>query len=400
MNKLPLPKAFLLTEPAWYSYKVQNVYSDIISFASAIPNHLRPLFIVSMEGHGAPIASERYVQIAMTVANDRRAEIIPTGLTPEGEWFGTETFTSYDNENSHTDTSDGSIFDIADPYHQTKHQEYNYDQNIQVPTETSFMSDVDMSEMFPYPYRMDAYPVRHSSEFQKHGALVVTDFLDSPLLLKWHANIVGPATADGVKDFRTELTKKRYPKFYNLQQRSSECEVHPLTGTVSKFFTGGDTSPYGYIQRKFRVVGSVPEHTKGSKYRNFYVNRAPYGTEHRPEGYVVTVLERINRDTRAVDFVVTCDCKSFSFSGLQSHFDGGTRGRQNPFVCKHVMALVNNSNNHKYLLLSPNSLNNDSTDESDPILKEALTWANPSVESEPIEDEALGDYEGELPDLD
>lgn len=373
MNKSSLPKSFLLTEPAWYSYKVQNIYPDIISFVAAIPNHLRSLFIIPVDGFNAPIASERYVQIASKLSSQHKADYIPTGLTPEQGWFGTETFVNYDNENSHPDTSEGSIFDITDPYSRTKHQEYNFDQNVQVPTDTSYMSDVDMSEYFSYPYRLDAYPVRHSSAFQKHGALVVSEYLDSSKLVPWDSGLKSPSISDGSSDYRTDLSKKRYKVYYDLNKRAAVCSVEPKIGDPKKeFFISSTNKNIGYLERKFRVHCNLIQGGRGS--RKF----TPKYTQHNPGGYDVTVLERLNKSNRKAEFMITCDCEFFKYTDYHREMSGDSRRTDRPYVCKHVLSILQNTTNGDYLLLTSRSLDQDPDSVRDSALKLALTWLNAS----------------------
>lgn len=369
-----LPKSFLLTEPAWYSYKVQSVFPDIISFVSSIPAHLRSLFIIPVESYGAPIASERFVQIASRLASDRKADYIPSGMTPEQGWFGTETFVNYDNENSHPDTSEGSIFHINDPYSRTKHQEYNFDQNIQVPTDTTFMSDVDMSEYFSYPYRLDAYPVRHSSVFQKHGALVISDYLNSSKLVPWDSGLKSPSISDGSSDYRTDLSKKRYKVYYDLNKRAAVCSVEPQPGDPNReFYVSPSNKNVAFLERRFRVHCNLISGGRGS--RKF----VPKYTKHNPGGYDVTVLERLNRTDRKAEFMITCDCEFFKYTDYHRDMSGDSKRTDRPFVCKHVLALFQNTTNGNYLLLTSRSLEQDPDSVSDPALKLALKWLNPET---------------------
>lgn len=382
MSKDSLPRSFLLTEPAWYSFKIQNVFPDIISFVSAIPIHLRGLFIIPIEASYAPISSERYVQIASRLAGARVADYIPTGLTPEQELFGTETFVNYDNENSHPDTSEGSIFDITDPYTRTKHQEYNFDQNIQTPTDTTYMSDVDMSEYFPYPYRLDAYPVRHSSKFQKNGSLVITKYYNSDKLLPWYDGLRDPIMSDGEEDHRTSDpltgTPKRYPVYYNIKDRAQPCVVEPKPGSSESFNVSSTSSDVGFLERTFRVHCNLISPAKGA--RKYYK-----WTKHNPSGYDVTVLERINKNTKSAEFLVSCDCEFFKYTSYFGRMEGKSVKARRPLVCKHVYALFTNTTNDNYLLLTDRQFRMKPSEVQDPALKAALNWLNPPVETVKVE---------------
>ena len=154
------PQGFMLSEAAIYSYKCQDVYPDIVSFAAAIPSHLRPLFLI-------PIAFESVTAASRVADGDQ-----PSGSTPEGDLFSYQTFVTDDAQDTIPDSSPGSIFDIDGGDSVTHHQEYNFDENMQVPTDTSYMSDVDMTQYGDYPYRTKEKPVRKSSEATPAVAIV------------------------------------------------------------------------------------------------------------------------------------------------------------------------------------------------------------------------------------
>jgi hypothetical protein len=161
------PQGFLLSEAALYSFFAQDVYPDVFSFCSAIPDHLKQLFLipVRLEPAQDPTAQALVAAVAARVAGDT----IPTGQTPEGDLFSYNTFNYGDGENTVAPSDPGSIFDIGDADDMTHHQENVEDQdtNIQVPSDTSYMSDVDLTESdIRYPYRTDERPVRHSSDVQ------------------------------------------------------------------------------------------------------------------------------------------------------------------------------------------------------------------------------------------
>jgi hypothetical protein len=159
------PQGFLLSEAALYSFFAQDVYPDVFSFCSAIPDHLKQLFLipVRLEPAQDPTAQALVASVASRVAGDT----IPTGQTPEGDLFSYNTFNYGDGENTVAPSDPGSIFDVGDADDMTHHQENVEDQdtNIQVPSDTSYMSDVDLTESdIRYPYRTDERPVRHSAD--------------------------------------------------------------------------------------------------------------------------------------------------------------------------------------------------------------------------------------------
>jgi hypothetical protein len=161
MSMEDLPQGFILSESALYAFADQDVFTDLISFCSAIPAHLRPLFLIPIRLQSASNGMER---IASAVAKTRVST--PTGDTEEGDLFGTKTFVYDDNEPTVPSSEPGSIFDIEDADDVTHHQdlETDQDQNVQAPTDTSYNSDVDLTDSYMrYPYRTPEYPVRHST---------------------------------------------------------------------------------------------------------------------------------------------------------------------------------------------------------------------------------------------
>lgn len=159
------PQGFLLSEAALYSFFAQDVYPDVFSFCSAIPDHLKQLFLIPVRLEPAvdPTAQALVASVASRMAGD----VIPTGDTPEGDLFSYKTFVYDDNENTVAPSDPGSIFEIDGADAMTHHQDNvdTQDINVQVPSDTSYMSDVDMTESdMSYPYRTDERPLRHSSD--------------------------------------------------------------------------------------------------------------------------------------------------------------------------------------------------------------------------------------------
>jgi hypothetical protein len=155
------PTGFILSESAMYAWRCQEVYPDLISFAAAIPPHLRSIFLIPIQLEMASQINKMAARVASRYADGP----MPTGETDAADMFGTQTFVCYDEEPQITNSDPGSIFDIDEGWSgQTKHQEYDFDENIQVPTDTTFMEDVDMTQYWDYPYRTKEKPVRHSSE--------------------------------------------------------------------------------------------------------------------------------------------------------------------------------------------------------------------------------------------
>lgn len=178
------PQGFLLSEAALYSFFAQDVYPDVFSFCSAIPDHLKQLFLipVRLEPAQDPSAQASVASVASRIAG----EVIPTGDTPEGDLFSYKTFNYEDGESTIAPSDPGSIFETGDADDMTHHQENVEDQdtNIQVPSDTSYMSDVDLTESdIRYPYRTDETPVRHSSDFLRYAVKRALGLAKVPVLI-------------------------------------------------------------------------------------------------------------------------------------------------------------------------------------------------------------------------
>jgi len=187
-----IPHGFVLSDAALYSFQCQDVFPDIISFAAAIPDHLKQLFLIPVQldsitsSVAAKIASHHYADGAT-----------PTGDTPEGDLFSYQTFKNDDNEPTVPSSEPGSIFEVDGADNLTHHQEYNFDENIQAPTDTSYLSDIDTTQYFDYPYRSKEKP-RHSS-------------ISTPILLKLRLAL------------KPEDLKSRIPD--KIDRNSKKCDV-------------------------------------------------------------------------------------------------------------------------------------------------------------------------------
>ena len=176
------PHGFILSDAALYAFKDQDVFPDLISFSAAIPDHLKPLFLIPIR---IDMATSGIGRMASSVANFRVGDgIVPSGATPEGDLFSVKTFVYEDNEPTVPSDDPGSIFDIDGADSMTHHQEDGgeQDENIQVPTDTSYMNDVDMTQYWDYPYRTEETPVRHSSRIVVVRVSLKPDQLESRAL--------------------------------------------------------------------------------------------------------------------------------------------------------------------------------------------------------------------------
>jgi len=149
-----IPQGFVLSEAAMYSFKCQDVYPDIVSFSAALPEHLRPLFLIPVRFE--PISEMK--QMAGRIAN-----------TDESDWFGYRTFIQ-EGEPSIPSDEPGSIFERNFPLEMTHHQDCEecQDENWQIPDRDNvpihYNDDVDDLYLrdAPYPYYTKEKPLRHS----------------------------------------------------------------------------------------------------------------------------------------------------------------------------------------------------------------------------------------------
>lgn len=164
-----IPQGFILNDAGMYSFVCQDVYPDILSFMTAIPTHLKPLFIIPIrvDVPAAHYASDGMIHIASLLSRSIIADDAMDGSTSDGDLFGAKTFV-YDDLTPTVSPSDpGSIFDVDSADERTHTQDLvdNQDENLQPAAETSYMSDVDLTDSYiRYPYRTDERPLRHSSE--------------------------------------------------------------------------------------------------------------------------------------------------------------------------------------------------------------------------------------------
>lgn len=162
------PSGFILSESALYAFSCQDVYPDLLSFAAAIPDHLKPIFLI-------PI----HVDIAVSEPDDRKALIASriaalTGDSDVSDLFSYNSFVNYDNSPSITPGDEGSIYDAyqlpddipaSQPGDQFCNGAPRYDVRNWEPFNTSYMTDGDSTDLMineGYPYRTNQ-PVRHSS---------------------------------------------------------------------------------------------------------------------------------------------------------------------------------------------------------------------------------------------
>jgi len=212
MTEYDFPHGFILSEAALYAFKCQDVFGDIVSFAAAIPDHLKPLFLIPIKVETIAASA-----VAAKIASKRYADgMLPDGDTEEADWFGTKTFVNDDDTPTIPSSEPGSIFDIDGADNQTHHQEYFFDENIQVPTDTTYIEDVDITQYWDYPYRTKEQPVRHSSE---RMPIVVV------------ANLALVRTA-----LKPEQLEPRTPK--KIQDNASSCSVSLISyDKQSRVFT-------------------------------------------------------------------------------------------------------------------------------------------------------------------
>lgn len=181
------PSGFVLSDAAMYAFQCQEVYPDLLSFAVAIPDHLKPLFLIPVMVQTASEPSDELVHIAARVARQHLPPVqsLPTGgpgLTPSGSSDATDMFGGYstfdnrDTEPNVPPVAEGSVNDAyldpgslpaAQPQDQFVDGEPRYDARVWNPDSTSYMTDGDSADIFDegYPYRSD-HQVRHSSQLR------------------------------------------------------------------------------------------------------------------------------------------------------------------------------------------------------------------------------------------
>lgn len=161
------PSGFVLSDSAMYAYSCQDVYPDLLSFAVAIPDSLKSLFLIPVNVQLAtsknklPIIASRVAQL--------------TGDSDVSDLFSYQTFVNYDNEPTAPSGEEGSINDAyqtpddipaAQPGDQFCGDTPRYDAIIHLPSDDSTYSDGDSTDLLVnegYPYRMNEKP-RHSSQ--------------------------------------------------------------------------------------------------------------------------------------------------------------------------------------------------------------------------------------------
>src|SRR5512135_1860826 len=292
-DKKDFPHGFILSDAAQYAFLCQEVYPDIISFAAAIPDHLKPLFLIPIKVETIQVAAKR---VANIIARRRFADgAVPTGDGGENEadWFGTKTFKYEDNEPTVPSSEPGSIFNTKDGEADslTHHQEYNYDENIQTPTDTTFIEDVDITQYWDYPYRTKEKPIRHSSWRQ-------VAILDLP----WRARLA----------LKPEELEPRVPE--KIKRNAQSCRV------------------------------SLTSYDKKSRIFTFSVNC----------GHGARVVQASLSDVDKV--ALSCDCPFWRYNGPEFHASqnsymlGQTFGTAAPpdvrdpdrkyFLCKHAYSVL------------------------------------------------------------
>ena len=160
-SELP-PSGFVLSDSAMYAFQCQDVFPDLLSFAVAIPDHLKPLFLIPVCIQTASNTSEPSDRIGSIAV--RVADISPSGDSDAADLFSYQSFVNYDNENTAPSTTDESMWHDQQPDSMTRHQETPLDMKEWGPDSTSYYDDGSSVDLFDegYPYRTD-HEVRHSS---------------------------------------------------------------------------------------------------------------------------------------------------------------------------------------------------------------------------------------------
>jgi hypothetical protein len=307
MPKGDFAHGFVLSDTAQYAFLCQEVYQDVVAFAAAIPSHLRPLFLIPVKLETV-VASDSVSRVASFKTAD---DFSPSGDTQDADLFGTKTFVNYDVQPNIPQSSPGSIFDIDGADEITHHQEYNYDENIQAPSDTSYMSDIDMTQYTDYPYRTKEKPVRHSFDIKR--SISAFKSLDSSALLAFRkASSLIPSVVFSEIAIKPEALIPRTPD--KIKKNAASCNV------------------------------SLTSYDKKTKVFNFNVTggKSPHS--------VKAFLSDIDQ------VALSCDCPFWRWNGPEYHAKSddymlgqsyGTAGPPNVrdpdreyFLCKHTYAVL------------------------------------------------------------
>lgn len=279
---------FVLTEAAEYAFSCQEVYPDKVSFAAAIPDHLKPIFLIPVRVSASLHTKEsRITSIASKIA-------FMDGSTPEGDLFSYQTFLYNDITPNTVSTEPGSIFRRDDAQSQTHHQEYNFDQNIQSPTDTSFNSDVDISQYHTYPYRTEEKPIRKSS------------INDGRVLIVRLALTYNQIMDDALRGENSYESEKKKRKELGIRVRKSPSfmsRVSSLNARLNSFDKSNNTFT-------FRVSGGRKPHQVEASLVDFV---DAYNQEMSSKGRVTPEL------LKKVNIAVRCDCPFWQYGGPEYH---------------------------------------------------------------------------------
>lgn len=143
---------FVLSEAAIYSFLCQDVFPDILSFATAIPDHLKSLFLIPIRMETISIAS----RVASRVANSDDADL-----------FGYKSLVDDFPEDSNAPPDEGGSIFTPGPHHQEEPEE-----NIMAPSDTSYLNADPGNGIRDWPYRVDYVPHHSSKKSVPYVAIV------------------------------------------------------------------------------------------------------------------------------------------------------------------------------------------------------------------------------------
>jgi len=193
------PSGFVLSDAAMYAFQCQEVFPDLLSFAVAIPDHLKQLFLIPVFVQPAPAEpSDRIGSIASKVFRVAYQESSPTGDSDAADLFSYQSFVNYDNAPSITPGNEGSIYDDPKPDDMPVSQPGDqfcgddstprYDAKVVTPFDTSYYDDGSSTDLFDegYPYRSEQQ-VRHSFSKSKTVRPMKVRLALKPEVLQEHA---------------------------------------------------------------------------------------------------------------------------------------------------------------------------------------------------------------------
>lgn len=316
---------FVLSEAAEYAFQCQDVYGDTISFAAAIPDHLKPLFLIPVQIQVIDDMDEMLWSIAGRVSSSHRSRLSSyTGQSDASDIFSYNTFVNYDNSPNMPQADEGSMYDAfltpgdipaSQPGDQFSGGEPRYDARVWSPDTTSYMTDGDTVDLMineGYPYRTNE-KVRHSFVMPVRVRIAI-----KPEVLQKHA-------PDKIKD-RARSCKVSFVSYYKPDRMytfSANCgngphmvravlsEIDEITMTCDCQFWRWGGPEYHARTQKFlmgRPRGTASPPNVRDPDRKHWLCKHAYSVLKRLEHHVQKIVDE-NWDQDDDDLLRTIDNK-------------------------------------------------------------------------------------------